>query len=286
MNKCLHSITCHSFINPRNKTIDTRTFNFTNIRIIFIVNLQIFIQWDYILVFCQTILEWSASKRTSKPKVCFSNPNKTGTRQCTRAVWSTFADIHSTHPGAFDAVRWGYWNFRLKFMMPYKSKHTRDEPKLSYDCDLITAFIGFPFALVFTCTFTECVTNITKYIHELDGYNNEFGLFFKMCLIDLAVFTRDTFTWSKLTLLLYCITFSIVKWHLALVNVSCVNTAFSRLNLTRESSFKGTLDWALANVFELIPNEFGTVFELDVQRLETSEQLRLVFNNDGSRSSL
>ena len=26
--------------------------------------------------------------------------NKTGTRQCTRAVWSTFADNHSTHPGA------------------------------------------------------------------------------------------------------------------------------------------------------------------------------------------
>ena len=26
--------------------------------------------------------------------------NKTGTRQCTRAVWSTFPDIHSTHPGA------------------------------------------------------------------------------------------------------------------------------------------------------------------------------------------
>ena len=26
--------------------------------------------------------------------------NKTGTRQCNRAVWSIFADIHSTHPGA------------------------------------------------------------------------------------------------------------------------------------------------------------------------------------------
>ena len=26
--------------------------------------------------------------------------NKTGTRQCTWAIWSTFADIHSTHPGA------------------------------------------------------------------------------------------------------------------------------------------------------------------------------------------
>ena len=26
--------------------------------------------------------------------------NKTGSRQCTRVVWSTFAEIHSTHPGA------------------------------------------------------------------------------------------------------------------------------------------------------------------------------------------
>ena len=26
--------------------------------------------------------------------------NKTGSRQCTQAVWSTFAEIHSTHPGA------------------------------------------------------------------------------------------------------------------------------------------------------------------------------------------
>ena len=30
----------------------------------------------------------------------FFSFNKTGTRQCTRAVWSTFADNHSTHPGA------------------------------------------------------------------------------------------------------------------------------------------------------------------------------------------
>ena len=158
MNKCLHSITCHSFINPRNKTIDTRTFNFTNIQIIFIVNLQIFIQWDYILVFCQTILEWSASKRTSKPKVCFSNPNKTATRQCTRAVWNIC--WHSLYPPRriWCSTIWGYWNFRLEFVMPRTSQQTRDVPKLSYDCDLITAFIGFPFALVFTCTFTECVT--------------------------------------------------------------------------------------------------------------------------------
>ena len=40
-----------------------------------------------------------------------------------------------------------------------------------------------------------------------------------------AVFTRDTFTRGKLTFLLYCVTFSIVKWHLPHVNVSRVNTA-------------------------------------------------------------
>ena len=52
---------------------------------------------------------------------------------------------------------WGYWNFRLEFVMPCTPQHTRDVPNLSYeyDCDLIT---GFPFALVFTCTCTECVT--------------------------------------------------------------------------------------------------------------------------------
>ena len=76
--------------------------------------------------------------------------NKTGTRQYTRAVCSTFAEIHSTHPGS---LAFGYWNFRLDFVMPHTSQHTRD---LYYDCDLITAFIGFAFALVFTCTtFTE-----------------------------------------------------------------------------------------------------------------------------------
>ena len=35
---------------------------------------------------------------------------------------------------------------------------TLDVPNLSYDCDLITAVICFPFAFVFTRTFTECVT--------------------------------------------------------------------------------------------------------------------------------
>ena len=73
---------------------------------------------------------------------------------------------------------WGYGNFRLKFVMPRTSQHTRYLRNLSYDCDLwkhlvfrlllalfrlvglskrriiepsLTAFTGFPFALVFIC---------------------------------------------------------------------------------------------------------------------------------------
>ena len=61
----------------------------------------------------------------------------------------------------------------------------------------LTAFTGFPFDLVFTCTFTECVTYITKHV-SLTGIIMNFGIFFEMC------------------------------------------SRVSRLNFTRESSFKGT----------------------------------------------
>ena len=56
--------------------------------------------------------------------------HKTGTRQCTRAVWSTFAEIRSNHPGALMYYIWGYWNFRLEFVT-HTSQHTRDLPNLS-----------------------------------------------------------------------------------------------------------------------------------------------------------
>ena len=46
----------------------------------------------------------------------------------------------------------------------------------------------------------------------------------KIALYSYVVFTRDTFTWDKSTFLLYCVAFSIVKWHLPQVNVSRVNT--------------------------------------------------------------
>ena len=78
-----------------------------------------------------------------------------------------------------------HWNFQLEFVMPRTSQHTRDLPNVSYDYDIwkhpvfrlllalcrlvglskrniiepsLTAFKGFPFALVFTCTFTEYIT--------------------------------------------------------------------------------------------------------------------------------
>ena len=45
--------------------------------------------------------------------------NKTGSRQCTRAVWSTFAKIHSTHPGALMHYS------RLEFHFKVKSRGQR-----------------------------------------------------------------------------------------------------------------------------------------------------------------
>ena len=99
---------------------------------------------------------------------------------CTPAVWSTFAEIHSTH-----------WNFRLELWLTH---HKRDLPNLSYDCDLwihlvfrlllvpfwrvglsveakdawtfYHCFHRISFALLFLCTFMECVTYITKYMNS------------------------------------------------------------------------------------------------------------------------
>ena len=147
---------------------------------------------------------------------------------CTRAVWSTFAEIHSTH-----------WNFQLEFVT-LTSQQTRDLPNLSYDCDLwiqlvfrllLVGFrlVGLSVEAKDYWTFSHCFHRISfcsrvymyvhgmRYlhheVHELDGYKagilEDFGIFFEMC-----------------------------SW-------------VSRLNFTRERSFKDTpLDWALANVFE------------------------------------
>ena len=46
-----------------------------------------------------------------------------------------------------------------------------------------------------------------------------------------TVFTRDTFTWGKLTFLLYCVTFCYCEMHLPHVNVSRVNTAVDNSGL-------------------------------------------------------
>ena len=58
-----------------------------------------------------------------------------------------------------------WYSFGLKV---FQSKRKMIEPSL-------TTFIGFPFALVFTCTFTECVTYITStWAHEFwktSGYS-------------------------------------------------------------------------------------------------------------------
>ena len=67
--------------------------------------------------------------------VLVSFKNKIGTRQATWAVWSTFAKIHSTYPGAIDAL-FGLVEFPVRIFVTHTSKHTQDLPNLSYDCDL------------------------------------------------------------------------------------------------------------------------------------------------------
>ena len=49
-----------------------------------------------------------------------------------------------------------------------------------------------------------------------------------------ALFTRDTFTWGKLTFLLYCVTFCYCEMHLPHVNVSRVNTALESKAIFRD----------------------------------------------------
>ena len=64
--------------------------------------------------------------------------NKTGTRQCTWAIWSTFADIHSTHPGAL-MYYLGLLEFPVRICdASHVKTHTRPThvPNLSHDCDL------------------------------------------------------------------------------------------------------------------------------------------------------
>ena len=62
---------------------------------------------------------------------CFRlNKNKTGTRQCARAVWSAFNDIHSTQPGAL---------MHYLGSFPVRICNALDIiglPNLSFDCDL------------------------------------------------------------------------------------------------------------------------------------------------------
>ena len=150
--------------------------------------------------------------------------NKTGTRQCTRAVGSTFAET----PGALIHYL-GLLEFPVRICdASHITTHTRPTefilwlrslktPGLLITFGTIsvvslskrriielsrTAFIGFPFALMFTCTFTECITNIMKWYMS-------FGIFFVM------------------------------------------RSRLSHLNFTRESSFKGIpLGWAFTKIFE------------------------------------
>ena len=64
------------------------------------------------------------------------------------------------------------------------------------------------------------IQDTTKYKIQHTKYTK-----YRMLRMANAVFTRDKFTWGKLTFLLYCVTFGYCEIHLPHVSVSRVNTA-------------------------------------------------------------
>ena len=118
---------------------------------------------------------------TSSHDLCI---NMTGTCQCTRAVWSTFADIRCIDHALFGVTGISGYLWYLIYPMIAISENTWSIDYF-WHCRLVgllkwkitepsfTAFIGFPFSFVFTCTFTEWVTQHHE-VNELDGYNHEF----------------------------------------------------------------------------------------------------------------
>ena len=99
--------------------------------------------------------------------------NKNGTRQCTRAVWSPFADIHSTHPTAL-----GLLEFPVRICdISHITTHTRPILFILWLRSLKTSGLSITFGNLnsacrsfeaegfilnhlppLSCTFTECVT--------------------------------------------------------------------------------------------------------------------------------
>ena len=49
--------------------------------------------------------------------------------------------------------------------MPYTSQHTRDVPNLSYEITYLIT--GFPFVLVFTCTFSHILVKFEHILQHL-----------------------------------------------------------------------------------------------------------------------
>ena len=89
--------------------------------------------------------------------------------------------------------------------------------------------------MIFSTSTTTTTTTKTQVNQKTFRWSNDKGMQILIftCITSIysppahAVFTRDTFTRRKLTFLSYCVTFSIVKWHLPHVNVSPVNTALA-----------------------------------------------------------
>ena len=127
--------------------------------------------------------------------------NEYGTRMALASVLGPFG-VHLLTFTLPTPLHWGYWNFRLEFVISRISQHTRDLSYLSCDCDLwkhlvfrlllaiLIRLVGLSKQkdLYWTISHRFHVRSrnaLLKHyeVHELDGYNYEFwktGIFFEM----------------------------------------------------------------------------------------------------------
>ena len=131
----------------------------------------------FILVFMCSSLPWFVFVNSVAPRNILVAIIRQGAMQYFRIIWFKVMGSRNLHSINFpqiwykDSIRVSdvnsgslmhyLWFILLEF--PVEICDGLHITTHEYDCDLIT---GFPFALLFTCTFTK--------VHELNGYNQGF----------------------------------------------------------------------------------------------------------------
>ena len=111
---------------------------------------------------------------------------------------------------------WGHWNFRLEFVMPQTSQHTRDLPNLSYACDLWKQHLVFRLLLELGICLAEHVfVKYNKVNHKKEWLVHLIWMTSEMQWWNITMFNTETnaycctilyYTWYRKGLLKYRVT--------------------------------------------------------------------------------